>query len=123
MITDDEHVSDDTRPHPVADVLIRRLQQETDMSERSARLAASQVIALTLGWRLNERFLIGSCGLGDEDLSVLRDELHAACLRVVESAGGAPARSTSEPRQSPADAIGTDAAAQGFAMSGAPSAS
>jgi AcrR family transcriptional regulator len=120
MITDDDHVGDASRPHPVADVLIRRLQQENDMSEREARLAAAQVFALTLGWRLNERFLIGSCGLGDEDAAALRDQLHAACLRVVESAGTAPTNGTSPTGSAPS---GSDAASQGFAFSGAHSAS
>lgn len=90
MIAGDDHFEDADRPHPVADVLIRRLRDETDLSEDAARLAAAQIIALTLGWRLNESFLVSSCGLGERDHDELRDQLHAACLRVVDQAGGAP---------------------------------
>jgi AcrR family transcriptional regulator len=117
MISGDDSFDDADRPHPVADVLIRRLRQENAMSEEAARLAAAQIIALTLGWRLNESFLVGSCGLGDRSTEDLREQLHAACLRVIEQAG-----SSSEP-SAPAPVADTSssghAAPNGYAMSGA----
>lgn len=83
MIAGSDDVGDEHRAHPVADLIVRRLQQEADMSEHDARVAAAQIIALTLGWRLNERFLVTACGLQDDDLDDLRNDLYQACLRVV----------------------------------------
>lgn len=82
MIAGGDDVGVGDRAHPVADQIVRRLRDEGDMSEHDARVAAAQIIALTLGWRLNERFLITACGLGDDDVEALRDEVFTSCLRI-----------------------------------------
>ena len=69
-------------PSPVADLLVRRCQEVSDMSEQDARVVAAQIMALVMGWRLNEEFLIRSCGLGDHRVDALRKELLESCMRL-----------------------------------------
>ena len=52
------------------------------MSEQDARVVAAQIMALVMGWRLNEEFLIRSCGLGDHRVDALRKELLESCMRL-----------------------------------------
>ena len=75
----------DMRSHPVARALVQRCREQ-GLSEDAARVAAAQIMALTLGWRLNEPFLVDSCGLGDRDVIELRRELYRTCVRVAASA-------------------------------------
>jgi TetR/AcrR family transcriptional regulator, repressor for neighboring sulfatase len=82
MISGGDDVGARGRAHPVADLIVQRLRDQGDLSEHDARVAAAQILALTLGWRLNERFLVSACGLDDDDLEGLRDQLYNACLRV-----------------------------------------
>ena len=69
-------------PSPVADLLVRRCQEASDISEQDARVVAAQIMALAMGWRLNEEFLIRSCGLGDHRVDALRKELLESCMRL-----------------------------------------
>ena len=69
-------------PSPVADLLVRRCREASDMSEQDARVVAAQIMALAMGWRLNEEFLIRSCGLGDHRVDALRKELLESCMRL-----------------------------------------
>ena len=85
MVAGSDDVGDGGRSHPVADVLVARCREQAGLSEDAARVAAAQIIALTLGWRLNEPFLVSACGLGERDVLELRRELYRTCVRVAES--------------------------------------
>ncbi|MHB1138955.1 MAG: TetR/AcrR family transcriptional regulator [Microthrixaceae bacterium] len=85
MVAGSNDIGDGDRPHPVADVLVERCRTRSGLSEDAARVAAAQVVALTLGWRLNEPFLVSACGLDDHDVDDLRRELFRTCQRVVAS--------------------------------------
>lgn len=75
----------DPHSHPVARALVQ-LCRDQGLSEHAARVAAAQIMALTLGWRLNEPFLVHSCGLDDDEVLELRRELYRTCVRVAAGA-------------------------------------
>ncbi|CAN5632250.1 TetR/AcrR family transcriptional regulator [soil metagenome] len=70
--------------HPVASVLIQRCEA-AGLDEKDSRLAAAQIMALGLGWRLNEQFLVTACGLEDSDVETLRSDLRDACLQIARA--------------------------------------
>ncbi len=85
MVAGSTDIGSGERSHPVADVLVERCRDRAGLSDADARVAAAQIVALTLGWRLNEPFLISACGLQDCDVDELRRELFRTCQRVVSS--------------------------------------
>jgi AcrR family transcriptional regulator len=89
MVSGGDDVGADGRPHPVADLLVQRLQDRSGMTERNARVTAAQIVAMVLGWRLNEPFLITACGLDAAEVDTLRAELYESCRRLAGSRSSA----------------------------------
>ena len=79
-------------PGAVAELLVQRCREASAMSEQEARVAAAQIMALVMGWRLNEAYLVRTCGLGDHEIDVLRKELLETCVRLAHGASQVSAR-------------------------------
>jgi AcrR family transcriptional regulator len=75
------HAHTGTTPGPSVESPVRflagQIRERFGYDERSAALRASQVMALALGWRLFEGFLLEEVGLGDLDRDLVRDDLNA----------------------------------------------
>lgn len=67
---------------PAVALILERIRPSFD-TERGARLAAANAVALQLGWRLFGPFLRASAGLGDLAESDQRAQLRAATRRLV----------------------------------------
>ena len=68
-------------------------QRVYGQSEDAARLRAAQFMGSAIGWRLFERYLITSAGLGDLPIDEVRDEL----VRTHRRLGAAPLPSPPDP--------------------------
>jgi AcrR family transcriptional regulator len=51
---------------PVVDLILSTIHEGVEVDDRTARIRALQILALGLGWRMFESFLLGATGL-DED--------------------------------------------------------
>ncbi len=69
---------------PAVRQIIERGRREFGWGEREARIAAAQGVALKLGWRLFEPFLLPAAGLEAEDPDILREELQVTLQRLAE---------------------------------------
>jgi AcrR family transcriptional regulator len=68
---------------PMADLILATIHDRVDVDDRTARIRAVQILALGLGWRLFEPFLLSATGLDESD----RDEI-AAAIRAANLAIG-----------------------------------
>jgi AcrR family transcriptional regulator len=59
---------------PIVDVILTAIHDHAPVGDRDARIRALQIVALGLGWRLFESFLISTSGLDPSD----RDDIVAA---------------------------------------------
>jgi TetR/AcrR family transcriptional regulator, repressor for neighboring sulfatase len=60
---------------PIVDVILSAIHENEVVDDRAARVRALQILALGLGWRLFESFLLSATGLGDDDHEAIQEAI------------------------------------------------
>ena len=81
-ILDGEPVATLQREFPTVRLLKRAVASEHGFDEHEAAQRAAQILALELGWRMFEPFLIRAADLGDDDPAALHRSLEEATRRL-----------------------------------------
>jgi AcrR family transcriptional regulator len=67
---------------PVVEILLANIHGGIEIDDHTARIRALQIMALGLGWRMFETFLLGATGLHEDDREEIEAALRAANLAI-----------------------------------------
>jgi len=67
---------------PVVDVILSAIHDHEEVDDRAARIRALQILALGLGWRLFESFLLSATGLDEDDHEAVQEAIRATNIMI-----------------------------------------
>ena len=67
---------------PLADLILATIHDHDEIDDRTARIRTLQILALGLGWRLFEPFLLGATGLDEGDKEDIAATIRATNLAI-----------------------------------------